>query len=113
MPENELVGLQEIATLASVTPSAVTNWRKRFPDFPSPLVELKSGPVFSESQVQAWLARRQGKELSSSTQFYEQLATKRADDSDLMAAVDDAIAKLSCEATSVRSPGVLLGKIQI
>jgi hypothetical protein len=28
--------------------SAVANWRKRFTDFPAPLAELKSGPVFSD-----------------------------------------------------------------
>src|SRR5262249_22402567 len=74
--------------------------------------ELKSGPVFRESQVQAWLAKRQGKELRQSAQYFEQLAAKRGDDPTLMAAVDDTVAKLSDETTSVRSPGVLLGKIQ-
>lgn len=112
MAKSDLVGLQEIASIASVTASAVANWRKRFPDFPAPIVELKSGPVFQESQIQSWLAKRQGKELRTSTQYYEQLAGKRADDADLMAAIDDTAGKLSDETTSVRSPGVLLGKIQ-
>jgi len=112
MPISELVGLQEIATIASVSASAVANWRKRFPDFPAPIVELKSGPVFHEPQIRSWLAKRQGKELRTSTQYYEQLAGKRADDTDLMSAIDDTAGKLCDEATSVRSPGILLGKIQ-
>ena len=54
-----LIGIFEIAELSNVSPSAVANWRKRFSDFPAPLVDLKSGPVFSENQVKLWLARRQ------------------------------------------------------
>lgn len=54
-----LIGIFEIAELADVSPSAVANWRKRLPDFPVPLAELKSGPVFAENQIKLWLARRQ------------------------------------------------------
>ena len=57
-----LIGVFEIAALANVSPSAVANWRKRFPDFPNPLAELKAGPVFSENQVKLWLARRKSAE---------------------------------------------------
>jgi len=112
MPDQDLVGLQEIATMAGVTASAVANWRKRFTDFPSPLVDLKSGPVFSQAQVHAWLAKRQGKELGASKELYEQLAGKRGDETDLMAAIEETVKKLSNEQTSVRTPGILLGKIQ-
>ena len=56
-----LIGVFEVAELANVSASAVANWRKRFPDFPTPLAELKSGPVFSESAVKLWLkSGRQG-----------------------------------------------------
>ena len=112
MAEIELVGLQEIASLASVTPSAVANWRKRFDDFPAPVVELKSGPVFREPQIRGWLAKRQGKDLKSATQFYEQLAGRRGDDAGLSSAVDEAVEKLSDVTTTAGKPGVLLGKIQ-
>lgn len=112
MPDQDLVGLQEIATLSGVTASAVANWRKRFADFPAPLVELKAGPVFSEAQVKAWLGKRQGKDLGSSKELYEQLAGKRGDDAELMASIEETVKKLSDEHTSVRTPGVLLGKIQ-
>ena len=43
-----MIGIYEIAELANVSASAVANWRKRFSDFPTPLVELKSGPVVSQ-----------------------------------------------------------------
>jgi hypothetical protein len=112
MADDDLMGLQEIASSASVTASAVANWRKRFPDFPQAIVELKAGPVFRKSQITAWIAKRQGKELRPSSQYYDQLAGRRADDAYLIAAVDDTVTKLADETTSVRSPGVLLGKIQ-
>ena len=74
-----MLGVFEIAELANVSASAVANWRKRFPDFPTPLAELKSGPVFSENQVKLWLARRQATDSSEIETFYDQLASRRAD----------------------------------
>ena len=113
MPDGELIGLFEIATLANVTPSAVANWRKRFSsDFPAPIVDLKSGPVFNGAEIRAWLAKRQGKELQGAAQYYDQLATKRGDDPELMAKVEETVNHLCDGSTSVRSPGMLLGKIQ-
>jgi hypothetical protein len=112
MSDAELVGLQEIATIAGVTASAVANWRKRFPDFPTPVVELKAGPVFHTGQVRLWLGKRQSGELRTSTQFYEQLAGKRSDDNDLMMSIEEAVRLLVDMRTSTRSPGVLLGKVQ-
>lgn len=58
MIDQELIGIFEIAEMASVNPSAVANWRKRSPDFPRPLAVLKSGPVFRRSDVRKWLRRR-------------------------------------------------------
>lgn len=112
MNAQDIVGLHEIATLAGVSPSAVANWRKRFPDFPTPVVELKSGPVFHEPDIQAWLSKRQGKELHVSALYYDRLATKRGDAPELIEKVEEAVKKLTDENTSVRSPGILLGKIQ-
>ena len=56
--DDELVGINEIATMAKVSRQAVVNWRTRFPAFPKPLAELASGPVFQRSQVRNWLRRR-------------------------------------------------------
>src|ERR1700691_349137 len=58
MEEQGLIGIFEIAELAGVGPSAVANWRKRSPDFPRPVADLKSGPVFRRQEVRAWLKRR-------------------------------------------------------
>src|ERR1039458_7772088 len=112
MSDLHLIGLYEIAVMADVTPSAVANWRNRFADFPAPVVDLKSGPVFNGTQIRTWLAKRQGKELKVASQYYDQMAAKRGDDPELMAKVEDAVSHLADTSTSVRSPGMLLGKIQ-
>lgn len=57
--ENGLVGVMEIAELAGVSSQTVCNWRTRHRDFPLPVVELRSGPVFVASEVAAWLRLRE------------------------------------------------------
>ena len=56
--DEELVGIKEIARMANVSSPAVANWRVRSPEFPKPIAELASGPVFRRSQVKVWLRRR-------------------------------------------------------
>jgi len=107
-----LVGVFEIAEMANVSASAVANWRKRFPDFPAPLAELKSGPVFSQSQVKLWLARRDAANSTMAELFYDQLAGKRADPPELRMAVEETLDQLQKEATSTQRPGILLGRVQ-
>lgn len=113
MAEASLIGIYEIAELANVGPSAVANWRKRFPDFPQPLAELKSGPVFGESQIKLWLARREAADSSEAIElFYDQLASKRGDPQELRDKVEEVLEKLGTEATSLKKPGILLGHVQ-
>jgi type I restriction-modification system DNA methylase subunit len=47
----------EIARIAGVGRAAVSNWRKRFADFPAPVGGSPSSPSFSLSDVEAWLRR--------------------------------------------------------
>lgn len=112
MDASSLIGIYEIAEIANVSPSAVANWRKRFPDFPAPLAELKSGPVFGEGQVKLWLARRQATDSPEIELFYDQLASKRGDPSELRAEVEKVVEQLQNEATSTKRPGILLGRVQ-
>jgi hypothetical protein len=50
------VSLSQVAELAGVGPSAVSNWRKRFADFPAPVGATASGQdLFLLSAVQRWL----------------------------------------------------------
>ncbi len=107
-----LIGLFEIAEMANVSPPAVANWRKRFSDFPSPLADLKSGPVFSENQVKLWLARRQAVDSTDVDLFYDQLASKRGDPPELRAKVEEVVENLQNQTTSTNRPGILLGRVQ-
>lgn len=109
---DDLVGLQEIADIAGVPSSAVSNWRRRFDDFPEPLAELKSGPVFSRAVIDGWLARRDQADLALATRFYDQLAASRGDDATLAAKIDETVALLIAHKTSESRPGILLGKVQ-
>jgi hypothetical protein len=112
MVEANLIGVFEIAEMAGVTASAVANWRKRFPDFPAPLAELKSGPVFAESQIKKWLALRELADAGDLALFYDQLASKRGDPPELQTKVYEVVEQLQKEATSLKRPGILLGKVQ-
>lgn len=49
-----------IARLAGVGRAAVSNWRRRHPDFPQPVGGTESSPTYSRKEVEHWL-RTQGK----------------------------------------------------
>jgi hypothetical protein len=50
----------EIARIAKVGRAAVSNWRRRHPDFPKPAGGTATSPTFSLAEVEEWL-RGQGK----------------------------------------------------
>lgn len=50
----------DIARIAHVGRAAVSNWRRRYSDFPQPVAGTSSSPLFSLEQVELWLLR-QGK----------------------------------------------------
>lgn len=56
--QDDLVGINEVAEMAGVSRQAVANWRARARDFPLPVADLRSGPVFRRSQIRRWLRRR-------------------------------------------------------
>src|SRR3546814_18735313 len=43
--------------MAGVSKQAVANWRVRASDFPEPVTELASGPIFLRANIRAWLRR--------------------------------------------------------
>lgn len=59
MYEDDLIGIYEVAQIASVTPAAVSNWRSRYTDFPVPVKQLQSGPVFERRQILYWLRKKE------------------------------------------------------
>ena len=112
--EHDLVGINEIATMAGVSSQAVTNWRSRAADFPHPLSVLASGPVFRKTQIRAWLRRNNRKltDLQNGSTFYPRLKSLRRDDELLSACIETVVTKLETSATTDKKPGMLLGKIQ-
>ena len=52
---DRLITTGEIAEVAGVGPSAVSNWRRRRSDFPPPAEETPSGDLFRYSEVVRWL----------------------------------------------------------
>ncbi len=56
--QNARVTVSEIAQLAGVSVSAVSNWRKRYADFPVPVEGTAAGDFFALNDVLVWLERR-------------------------------------------------------
>lgn len=53
--DEQQITAADIARLAGVTRAAVSNWRRRHEDFPSPSGGTSSSPLFPLDQVRAWL----------------------------------------------------------
>ncbi|MFE7414064.1 N-6 DNA methylase [Streptomyces laurentii] len=64
-----------IARLAGVGRAAVSNWRRRHPDFPKPVGGTETSPSFALGEVEAWL-RDQGKlaEVPPRERVWQQIA---------------------------------------
>jgi predicted DNA-binding transcriptional regulator AlpA len=76
-----LVTGSEIARLAGVTRAAVSNWRRRYDDFPKPTGGGANSPLFDLAEVQAWLDRqRKGQEVSVEVQLWQALRGVYGDD---------------------------------
>lgn len=73
--ENPTITAAETARLAGVGRAAVSNWRKRHPDFPAPVGGTTASPEFDLIQVEQWL-RTQGKlpELATADRLWRHLA---------------------------------------
>jgi hypothetical protein len=80
-PAGPLVTGSEIARLAGVTRAAVSNWRRRYDDFPTPAGGGANSPLFALADVQAWLGRqRKGQEVSEEVQLWQVLRGAYGDD---------------------------------
>ncbi|WP_069761034.1 N-6 DNA methylase [Streptomyces sp. LUP47B] len=76
-----LVTGSEIARLAGVTRAAVSNWRRRYGDFPTPVGGGANSPLFDLAEVQSWLDRqRKGQEVSVEVQLWQALRGAYGDD---------------------------------
>ncbi|REE96290.1 N-6 DNA methylase [Thermomonospora umbrina] len=86
----DTVTAADIARLAGVGRAAVSNWRRRHPDFPQPVGGTATSPLFALTEVEAWL-RGQGKlvEVPLEERAWQQVRA-RADEPMLGAALAEA-----------------------
>lgn len=54
---DSLVGLSDIADAVRLSVPAVSNWTKRWEDFPTPLDKISGNPVYAKDEVTACLRR--------------------------------------------------------
>ena len=57
-----LVSLADVAEMARVSRPAVSNWRRRYPDFPRPVAETGATSLFRLGDLMSWMAEH-GKQL--------------------------------------------------
>ncbi|MFC0863966.1 class I SAM-dependent DNA methyltransferase [Sphaerimonospora cavernae] len=57
MRDDVMVNAADIARIADVGRAAVSNWRKRFDDFPRPVGGTASSPSFSLAEIEQWLRK--------------------------------------------------------
>ncbi|RAS59236.1 N-6 DNA methylase [Lentzea atacamensis] len=92
----------EIAKLANVTRAAVSNWRKRYPDFPAPASGVGRTARFALADVEAWL-NSQGKTddgPSPEVLLWQALRARYGDD------LVEAVADVADELTTGNSSGL-------
>jgi hypothetical protein len=83
MDDDATVSAADIARLAGVGRAAVSNWRRRYPDFPQPVGGTASSPLFGLSAVTGWFRARGKKfELSAGERAWQRLRAL-GDDLDL------------------------------
>ncbi|MCX5393726.1 N-6 DNA methylase [Streptomyces sp. NBC_00094] len=72
--QDRFVSGSEIARLAGVTRAAVSNWRRRYDDFPPPRGGGVNSPLFALGEVQTWLDKQnKGQDVSAEVRLWQVL----------------------------------------
>jgi hypothetical protein len=80
MGDEVLVTSAEIARMAGIDRAAVSNWRRRYEDFPKPVAGTASSPQFSLEQVESWLrGRKREVRLSPELRTWQRLRSLGGD----------------------------------
>ncbi|WP_425827564.1 N-6 DNA methylase [Streptomyces fractus] len=86
-----LVSAAEIARIAGVTRAAVSNWRRRYDDFPAPAAGSGTSPLFDLAAIHRWMAAQgKGQELSAEVLLWQDL--RRAYEDDMVSGLADVAA---------------------
>jgi len=96
MAEETLVAAADIARLAGVGRSAVSNWRRRYAGFPQPVAGTPVSPLFALAEVEEWL-RGQGRlaEVPLVERAWQELRAHAGDDLQLASALAGAGERLA------------------
>ncbi|TDD37982.1 SAM-dependent methyltransferase [Actinomadura sp. KC06] len=79
--EAVLVPPAEIARMAGVTRAAVSNWRRRHPDFPEAAGGTAAAPLFALAEVRRWLERQgKGQPVADEVRLWHALRAERGED---------------------------------
>jgi hypothetical protein len=71
-PVGPLVTGSEIARIAGVTRAAVSNWRRRYDDFPAPVGGAANSPLYTLTEVHEWLDKqRRGQEVAPEVELWQ------------------------------------------
>lgn len=91
MRDETTVSAADIARLADVGRTAVSNWRRRYADFPQPVGGTPASPLFALADIETWL-RDQGKllEMPLAERAWQELRARAGDDLRLAATLADA-----------------------
>ena len=85
-PGTSTVASADIARLAGVGRAAVSNWRRRFADFPTPVGGTAASPLYRLADVEGWL-RTHGRRGDDALERIWQDLRSHVDDLDLAEAV--------------------------
>ncbi|MDT6982688.1 N-6 DNA methylase [Streptomyces lusitanus] len=109
-PAGSLVTGSDIARLAGVTRAAVSNWRRRYEDFPAPAGGSANSPLYALAEVQAWLAKqRKGQEVSPEVELWQ---TMRAAYGEQMQTGLAEVAGLLAGEDAPEPPGDVAGRVR-
>ncbi|QXV61539.1 N-6 DNA methylase [Amycolatopsis sp. TNS106] len=105
LESSSLVTAAEIAQLAKVTRAAVSNWRKRYPDFPQPSSGTGGRVLYARPEVDAWLSRH-GKSDDVSLEVLVWQALRSEYDEDVLSGLADICDLLLTGESKVLEPGL-------
>ena len=118
LDEQDEMTAAAIARLAGVGRAAVSNWRRRYPDFPKPVGGSSTSATFSRAEIEAWLAAT-GKADQLATAGRTETGTQRVGGLTLLSGgrYDEALRRVEQEvserAITDLSSGQLLARVMV
>lgn len=108
----DLMTAAAIARLAGVGRAAVSNWRRRYPDFPKPVAGSSTSPMFSRTEVENWLTAT-GKADQLATAGRTETGTQLLPSPDDLSAQERSIADLSSSELLAKAVASLLPRTEL